>query len=87
MLLGDGRLGPAYVGYGLGNFLFYANGSGPNTRSEVLTLTVRGRHVVTAEHHPVRVGGGRVHLVTGAAAEAARSRIDALRACTGLTAG
>jgi poly-gamma-glutamate synthesis protein (capsule biosynthesis protein) len=86
VLLGDGRLGKAYVGYGLGNFLFYASGSGPTTRSEVLTLTVRGRHVLRAEHHPVRVGGGRVHLVTGAAARAAQQRIDALRGCTGLSA-
>jgi poly-gamma-glutamate synthesis protein (capsule biosynthesis protein) len=87
VLLGDGRLGPAYVGYGLGNFLFYAGGSGPTSQSEVLTLTVRGRHVVRAEHHPVRVGGGRVHLVTGAAAHAAQARIAALRGCTGLSAG
>jgi poly-gamma-glutamate synthesis protein (capsule biosynthesis protein) len=87
VLLGDGRLGAAYVGYGLGNFLFYANGSGPNTQSEVLTLTVRGRHVVRADHHPVRVGGGRVHLVTGAAADTARARIAGLRGCTGLSLG
>jgi poly-gamma-glutamate synthesis protein (capsule biosynthesis protein) len=87
VLLGDGRLGQAYVGYGLGNFLFYAGGSGPTSQSEVLTLTVRGRHVVRAAHHPVRVGGGRVHLVTGAAAQAARERIAALRDCTGLSAG
>lgn len=86
VLLGDGRLGRAYVAYGLGNFLFYAGGSGPTSQSEVLTLTVRGRHVLRAQHTPVGVGGGRVHLLRGDTADAARERIEALRSCTGLSA-
>ena len=38
--LGAGRLGAAYVDYGLGNFVFYASGASAVTRTGVLLLTV-----------------------------------------------
>lgn len=38
----------AYVTYGLGNFVFYSSGNGPNTETGVLELTVAGRAVTVA---------------------------------------
>jgi len=40
---------------------------------------------VRAEHTPVSIGGGRVHLVTGAERDRALARLQALRGCAGLT--
>ncbi len=85
VLLGAGRLGNAYVDYGLGNFVFYANG-GVTTQSGVLTLTVSGRHVHHSRWTPARIVQGLPQPLTGAAAEGAKSNWLALRTCTGLTA-
>ena len=54
VLQGSGYLDGAYVHYGLGNFLFYSSGGGPNTRSGVLTLTVAGRAVTDDRWDPAR---------------------------------
>jgi poly-gamma-glutamate synthesis protein (capsule biosynthesis protein) len=85
VVLGAGRLGHAYVDYGLGNFVFYASGSGPTTRSSVLTLTVRGREVSAARRDPVVLGGGWTRPLEGAAADRERDRQEALRGCTDLS--
>jgi poly-gamma-glutamate synthesis protein (capsule biosynthesis protein) len=85
VVLGAGRLGRAYVDYGLGNFVFYASGSGPTSRSSVLTLTVRGREVSAARRDPVVLGGGWTRPLEGAAADRERDRQDALRGCTDLS--
>ena len=86
VLVGAGYLGGAYVDYGLGNFLFYAHGSGPATTSGVLTLTTRGHAVVGARWSPAVLHDGTTSPVTGSAAVAAIRARDALRGCAGLAA-
>ncbi|MFC7724471.1 CapA family protein [Nocardioides sp. GCM10028917] len=86
-LQGDGRLGPGYVAYGLGNFAWYAPGP-----AGVLTLTVQpprepaGRARVTASRWwPATIGAdGLASPDSGAAAAASRDRRTALRECAGL---
>ncbi|HEY4701754.1 MAG TPA: CapA family protein, partial [Streptosporangiaceae bacterium] len=71
VLLGGGYLGSAYVDYGLGNFVFYAAGGvTPETRSGVLTLTVRGRDVTKARWSPALIEDGLPVPLTGEHAEA-----------------
>ena len=84
MLLGAGRMGRAYVDYGLGNFVFYVSGTGPKTMSGVLTLTMQGRQVSDAAWTPARITGGVPIVQSGPAAEQARARWQQLRGCTGL---
>ena len=86
VLVGAGYLGGAYVDYGLGNFLFYAHGSGPATTSGVLTLSTRGHAVVGARWSPAVLRDGTTSPVTGSAAVAAIRARDALRGCAGLAA-
>jgi poly-gamma-glutamate synthesis protein (capsule biosynthesis protein) len=71
VLLGSGWLGRAYVDYGLGNFLFYASGSGPTSQTGVLQLTVRGRDVTRAQWRPAVISNGRTRPLAGSAAAAA----------------
>ncbi|WP_299929738.1 CapA family protein [uncultured Nocardioides sp.] len=86
-LQGDGRLGPGYVAYGLGNFAWYSPGP-----TGVLTLTVRpprapaGRAEVTASRWwPATIGAdGLAAPDSGAAAAASRDQRVALRECAGL---
>lgn len=86
-LQGDGRLGPAYVAYGLGNFAWYSPGP-----TGVLTLTVRpprtpaGRATVTrSTWWPAAIGAdGLATRVRGPAAAQSAAERQALRACAGL---
>ncbi len=82
-LQGGGRLGDAFVAYGLGNFAFYAD-SGPATETGVLTMTVTGRQVDSYEWVPARLVGQLPKPLTGAAAERASRAWDDSRSCTGL---
>ncbi|SED03971.1 poly-gamma-glutamate synthesis protein (capsule biosynthesis protein) [Nocardioides exalbidus] len=89
-LQGDGRLGPGYVAYGLGNFAWYSPGP-----TGVLTLTVRppaesaGRARVTASQWwPAEIGAdGLASQVRGSAADAFDAERAALRTCAGLGGG
>jgi poly-gamma-glutamate synthesis protein (capsule biosynthesis protein) len=83
VLLGGGYLGPAYVHYGLGNFVFYARG-GVTAQSGVLTLTVRGRAVTRAQWLPAVISGGVPIPLNGSAADRAVASWNELRGCTGL---
>lgn len=83
---GAGYLHKAYVAYGLGNFLFYASGSGPQTLTSVLTLTFNGRHVVKATRTPARLQSGWTTPLTGRPAVREVARQEALRGCAGLSA-
>jgi poly-gamma-glutamate synthesis protein (capsule biosynthesis protein) len=85
VLLGGGYLGPAYVHYGLGNFVFYARG-GEAARSGVLLLTVRGRAVTKSSWTPAVISGGIPIPMDGSAADQAVAAWKSLRACTGLAA-
>ena len=83
VLLGGGRLGGAYVDYGLGNFVFYAQG-GTAAQSGVLTLTVRGRAVTAHRWSPATIFGGVPYPLTGSAASVVETWWEQLRRCTGL---
>lgn len=76
--------GRAFVDYGLGNFVFYASGSGPVTSTGVLLLTVRGRRTVGARWVPARIVDGAPQPLSGADATAADSTWNGQRGCTGL---
>ncbi|MFJ4850816.1 MULTISPECIES: CapA family protein [unclassified Streptomyces] len=87
VMLGSGMLGPTYVAYGLGNFLWY--GSSPYPHSDetgVTTLTVTHGSVTAADFTPALVDGhGVPEPRTGAAAQSISDRYEQLRQCTGLT--
>ena len=83
--VGAGRLGEAYIDYGLGNFVFYKSGITPNTRSGVLELTIKGRTVSKAIWMPARIQGGVPVLLTGESADLALAQWNGLVGCTGLT--
>ncbi len=82
-LQGAGRLGAAFVAYGLGNFVFYSD-SGPGTETGVLTVTVTGRDVEGYDWTPARLAGQLPRPLEGATAQRAEAAWDALRPCTGL---
>jgi poly-gamma-glutamate synthesis protein (capsule biosynthesis protein) len=89
VMLGSGMLGPTYVAYGFGNFLWY--GSSPYPHSDdtgVTTLTVtRAGKVTGARFDPAVVDShGVPEPPTGAAVGVLTSRYEQLRQCTGLTA-
>ncbi len=82
-LLGAGRLGNAFVDYGLGNFAFYAQG-GPGAETGVLLVTVTGRHVDRYEWRPAVISGGVPRPLSGAAALTAVAQWQGKRSCTDL---
>jgi poly-gamma-glutamate capsule biosynthesis protein CapA/YwtB (metallophosphatase superfamily) len=82
-LLGAGRLGRAFVDYGLGNFAFYTP-SGPGTQTGVLTVTVTGRRINRYGWTPAEINDGTPHPLTGNEATAATADWYALRDCTEL---
>jgi poly-gamma-glutamate synthesis protein (capsule biosynthesis protein) len=84
VLLGGGYLGPAYVDYGLGNFVFYASG-GAAAQSGVLTLTARGRAVTKSTWTPAVISGGIPIPMDGSSADSALANWKDLRGCTGLS--
>jgi poly-gamma-glutamate synthesis protein (capsule biosynthesis protein) len=84
-LQGAGFLGSTFVGYGLGNFDFYAN-SADAAHTGVIEVTVTGRRVDSYRFVPGRVAGSLATPLEGDAATAAVAAWDELRACTGLTA-
>lgn len=82
-LQGGGRKGDAFVHYGLGNFVFYAD-EGPRTDSGVLLLTIDGRSIESYEWVPARLESGVATRLTGTEATAAVESWEALRSCTDL---
>jgi len=83
ILLGGGRLGRAFVDYGLGNFVFYTGG-GIAARTGVLEVTATGRRIDGYRWRPAEIEGGRPVPLTGAERTAAIADWQALRGCTGL---
>lgn len=81
---GAGRLGDAFVGYGLGNFLFGAL-SPAGASTGVLLVEVDGREVLGYEWRPGRIVDRVPQPLVGADADAAVAEWDGRRACTGLT--
>ncbi|MDP9799839.1 CheY-like chemotaxis protein [Catenuloplanes nepalensis] len=87
VLQGAGRLGDAYVAYGLGNLLFYYHPLYQpfSSRSGLLRLTILDREVTKAEFLPtVITRTGQPELVTGWQADVARQNAERLRACAGV---
>ena len=73
-----------YVGYGLGNFVWYNQNS---TSTGILTLTIRGQRVVADSFTPARIGAdGRPRLLPTARSRAAVDDWRRLRRCTDLAA-
>lgn len=84
LLLGGGWLGTTYVGYGLGNFLWWRDDAFSNDTG-VLTLTVRGRQVVSAKLTPAHINQRGVPApVAGGSAGNVLSTWDRVRGCSGL---
>jgi poly-gamma-glutamate capsule biosynthesis protein CapA/YwtB (metallophosphatase superfamily) len=91
-LQGDGRLGPGYVAYGLGNYAWYTQGSEATSVTGVLTLTVRpptepaGRaRVIDQVWAPARIGpDGLPRPLAGAAVASFEADRAALQRCAGL---
>ena len=79
-----GRLGTAFVDYGLGNFAFY-NESGPAGITGALKVTVTGRDVDAYEWVPARIRGGIPQVLDGAAAASDRAAFTQRQTCAGLT--
>ncbi len=83
-LQGGGRLGPAFVGYGLGNFLFGAV-SEASAESGVLLVEVDGREILGYEWRPGRIEERVPIPLEADEAEAAVVEWNTLRECTNLT--
>jgi poly-gamma-glutamate capsule biosynthesis protein CapA/YwtB (metallophosphatase superfamily) len=82
---GAGRLGTAFVGYGLGNFIFY-NESGEAGRSGVLRVTATGRTIDSYDFVPARIRGGvATPSPAGSEADEGLAHFRTVQACTGLT--
>ena len=80
---GAGRLGTAFVDYGLGNFVWY-NESGDSGTTGVLLVTVTGRDTDSYQWVPARIRGGVPTPLVGSAATFASGAWSALQGCSGL---
>lgn len=83
-LQAGGFLRGSYVHYGLGNFVWYTS-SGASGRTGVLTLSLEGDEVRSADWTPATITSGVPHRRTGAGARRARQAWTDLRQCTDLS--
>jgi poly-gamma-glutamate synthesis protein (capsule biosynthesis protein) len=83
-VFGAGKVGPALVAYGLGNFVYWRE-DGESGRSGVLEVTATGREVDSYKWIPARITNGVPVPETGATAAADVAEWDARRACSGLS--
>lgn len=86
LLQGGGWLGQTYVGYGLGNFLWWRDDAFSNDTG-VLNVTIRNRKVSRAELLPAEISrtNGQPIPTSGAESSRIRNKFDGLRQCTGLS--
>jgi poly-gamma-glutamate capsule biosynthesis protein CapA/YwtB (metallophosphatase superfamily) len=84
-LLGSGRLGKAFVDYGLGNFAWYSASGGVTSETGVVLVTVTGRHVNGYRFEPAQIEGGSPYPLHGSARSQAIRSWRSLRSCTGLS--
>jgi poly-gamma-glutamate synthesis protein (capsule biosynthesis protein) len=82
-LLGGGRLGAAFVDYGLGNFAWYSTG-GVTSETGVVFVTVTARHVNGYRFAPARIVGGSPRPLGGSDRQRALRAWSRLRSCSGL---
>jgi hypothetical protein len=80
---GAGLMGPALVGYGLGNFVWYGT-SELSTQTGVLLVTMDGRKVLGYRWQPARIVDGVPRPLTGSERRRGLAAWQALRGCTGL---
>jgi poly-gamma-glutamate synthesis protein (capsule biosynthesis protein) len=84
-LQGAGRLGDAFVDYGLGNFIWYTE-TGPAGVTGVLRVTATGHRIDAYEWVPAVIEHGVPHPLPSEEAATAIADWNALRDCTDLTA-
>ncbi len=80
--------GPAstYIGYGLGNFVWWRSNDEVAVTTGVLTLTLDGRATSGAQWTPMRIGDDGLPVThVGAAADSVLVAWNGTRACSGLT--
>jgi poly-gamma-glutamate synthesis protein (capsule biosynthesis protein) len=82
-VFGAGKVGPALVAYGMGNFVYWRE-DGESGRSGVLRVTATGREVDDYSWVPARITNGVPVPQTGAAADADLAEWNARRACSGI---
>jgi poly-gamma-glutamate synthesis protein (capsule biosynthesis protein) len=80
---GAGRMGRAFVDYGLGNFVWYGT-SELSTQTGVLLVTVDGRRVVRYRWVPARIVDGVPRPLTGSERRSELASWHSRRGCTGL---
>jgi hypothetical protein len=83
-VFGAGKVGPALVAYGMGNFVYWRE-DGESGRSGVLKVTATGRDVDAYSWVPARITNGVPVPETGDAAGADLAEWNARRACSGLS--
>jgi poly-gamma-glutamate synthesis protein (capsule biosynthesis protein) len=86
LLLGAGYLGHTYVGYGLGNFLWWRDDAFSNDTG-VLRLTFTGHRLTVTRFVPAEISRttGQPIPVTGATARRVTRTVESLRGCAGLS--
>ena len=82
-VFGAGKVGPALVAYGLGNFVYWRE-DGESGRSGVLLVTATGREVDDYSWVPARLSNGVARPLTGDAAATDQAEWQARRSCSGL---
>jgi poly-gamma-glutamate capsule biosynthesis protein CapA/YwtB (metallophosphatase superfamily) len=82
-LLGAGRMGKAFIGYGLGNFVWYGT-SELSTQTGVLFVTATGRRIDSYRWAPARIVDGVPRPLSGAERRGELRSWRSLRSCTGL---
>ena len=83
-VFGAGKVGPALVAYGLGNFVYWRE-DGESGRSGVLEVTVTGREVDDYSWVPARITNGVPVPLAGDAATDDLAEWNARRSCSGLS--
>jgi poly-gamma-glutamate synthesis protein (capsule biosynthesis protein) len=83
-VFGAGKVGPALVAYGMGNFVYWRE-DGESGRSGVLQVTATGREVDRYSWVPARITDGVPVPQTGATADADLAEWNARRSCSGLS--
>jgi len=83
-VFGAGKVGPALVAYGMGNFVYWRE-DGESGRSGVLKVTATGREVDDYSWIPARITDGVPVPETGATADADLAEWNARRDCSGLS--
>jgi poly-gamma-glutamate capsule biosynthesis protein CapA/YwtB (metallophosphatase superfamily) len=81
---GAGRLGRAFVDYGLGNFVWYSSSSSASTTTGVLKVTVTGRRIDRYSWVPAQIVGGVPTPLRGSSRASAVASWRGLRSCTNL---